>query len=437
MLCVLLAVDGGTALAQTLDIPALSQAAALVRAGKADEAFQLLAPLERQYAGRPDFDYPFAIAALESGRPERATFILERVIAVNPGHVAARLEMARAYFALRDYERAEREFEAILKSGPPDAIRSLVRDYLARLRGTAAPDGGFSGYAEAAFGRDTNVGAATAQTSLFVPSLGTNFVLDPLFTRRPDDFLRLGAGFEYAHELGAGFGLFGGADLATRSHANVSVFDSRAVDLHGVLGQRLNHQDRMRYTLHHQEYDLDHGRYRRMQSAAALWSRTLEQRMRVSLSGQAYRIRYLREDVAENSSDLLSASANVAYAFDAATRTIGAGSIYFAKDSAVAGRVDGDRNLYGLSAGVQRRLFGSVDGFLSASLLRSDYAQANVDFAVTRRDRQRDTVGGLSWDLGRGWFLLGQVAHTRNKSNLPLNEYRRTETSLAVRRVWD
>src|SRR5688572_20406570 len=123
LLCIVLGAHAGTGLSQALDNPVLGKAEALLRAGKAGDAWQLLSPLEAQHAGQPDFDYLLGIAALESARPNRATFILERVITVNPGHLAARLEMARAYFALGDFERAEREFNLILKASPPAETR--------------------------------------------------------------------------------------------------------------------------------------------------------------------------------------------------------------------------------------------------------------------------------------------------------------------------
>src|SRR5829696_2039676 len=92
--CLSLALRTGASLSQEADLAVLGQAEALVRSGQAEQAWQLLAPLEPQYAGRPDFDYLLGVAALESGRPNRATFVLERVITTNPGHLAARLEMA-------------------------------------------------------------------------------------------------------------------------------------------------------------------------------------------------------------------------------------------------------------------------------------------------------------------------------------------------------
>src|SRR5687768_17298309 len=178
----------------------LTSAAALLREGRAEQAWQLLSPHELEYAGRQDFDYRLAIAALESGRENLATFILERVLAVNPGHAAARLELARALFALRDFERAEREFEAVLKADPPPAIRDVVRRYQTSMRrGDEASEPPLRGYAEVVAGRDSNVNAASSQGSVFVPGLGTDFV--PTSQRQRDSFAALGAGLEGTRSL--------------------------------------------------------------------------------------------------------------------------------------------------------------------------------------------------------------------------------------------
>jgi outer membrane protein len=438
LLCVLLAARAGVAQPQAVENPVLGQADALLRAGKAQEAWQLLSPLEPQYAGQQDFDYLLAVAALESGRPERATFILERVIAVNPGHVAARLEMARAYFALRDFERAEREFNFILNSDPPPGIRATVNSYLARMRGLSGVDApGFSGYAEVALGRDTNVGAVTAEGSVFIPGLGIEFVPDPTFRRRADDFVSLGAGLEYTHHLSRNHTVIGGAEVRQRTHADVDIFDWRTADLLLGMTHRLDERDSVQYVLRHNEYELDHARYRELQSAAAQWSRSFGERARLALLGQGYRIRYLQQDVRASSSNLFVAGISAAYVVDEPTRTVATGGIFLGRDNAVAGRADGDRRLHGLNLGVQRLLFAGVDGYATFSLLNSDYEQTNTDFDVMRRDRQRDAAVGLSWRFADGWFLRPQVARTHNKSNLTLNEYRRTETSLTLRRVWE
>jgi hypothetical protein len=438
LLCVLLSVRVGICLSQPLDNAVLSQGDALIRAGRADEAWQRLAPLEWQYAGQPDFDYLLALAALESGRPNRATFILERVITVNPRHVAARLAMARALFALRDYERAEREFNFILNSDPPADTRSLVHAYLAKMAVPVGPvDSGFRAYVELAVGRDTNVSAGAAQDSVFIPGLGADFVPDSMFRRRPDDFLALGGGMEYAHALATDLSVVGGADFRQRWHSDVDAFDARAADLHVTLVHRLDHRDRMQYAARHNQYDLDNARYRETQSLAGQWSRSFSQRARITALAQGYRIRYLQEHAKASSSNLLAAGASATYAVDQSARTVAAVAVSVGRDSAVAGRADGDRRVYGFGVGLQRRLASRLEGYARYSVLNSDYETENPDFRVMRRDRQHDAALGLAWHIADGWSLRPQIARTSHHSNLPLNEYRRTETSVTLRRVWD
>src|SRR5687767_3400073 len=293
LLCIVLGVHADTGLSQELDNPVLGKAEALVRAGKAEEAWQLLSPLEAQYAGQPDFDYLLGIAALESARPNRATFVLERVITLNPGHLAARLEMARAYFALDDFERAEREFTFIVQSGAPAEIHDLSHAYLERMRpGARRAQTGLSGYAEVAFGYDTNVSAAARTSSVFVPALGVELTPDPAFQRQPDEFLALAAGMEYAHPLAPGLGVVAGADVLQRWHADAETFDWRSVDVYALLNHRLDERDRMQYSLRHEVYRLDDRPYREMQSLGAQWSRVASLRTGVALVAQALSVRY-------------------------------------------------------------------------------------------------------------------------------------------------
>lgn len=435
---VLVLVSHGVGVAQSADDPDLGRAEALIGAGKAEEAWRLLAPHERKQAGRPDFDYLLGIAALESGRPNLATFILERVIAVNPAHVAARLEMARSYFALRDFERAEREFNAVLKTDPPAAIRAVVSSYLERIRSrTPTADPALSAYAEFTLGRDTNVNAATAESAVFVPGLGADFLPDPLFTRQRDSFAALGAGVEFGKHLSQGRTLFAGTDFAHRSHSDLDVFDSRMAELQLGLQTYLDDRDSVRYTLRYYQYDLDNMRYRRMQSAAAQWTRLFGERARISFSAHGHHIRYLREDVQASSSDLLGLSVSGAKVVEEATGTTVIGSLLVGIDNAISGRADGDRRLLGISAGLQRRLLPRADGYATVSLLDSNYQQANADFGVTRRDRHIESAVGLSWRVGAGWFLRPQISWTHHRSNLALNEYRGAEASLTLRRVWE
>ena len=92
----------------------LADAEALMKAGKPDLAYKLLEPFEFDRSGEVRFDYLIGIAALDSGKPDKATLAFERVLAEDPNYAGARLDMARAYYQLGDIQRAKTEFEMVL-----------------------------------------------------------------------------------------------------------------------------------------------------------------------------------------------------------------------------------------------------------------------------------------------------------------------------------
>lgn len=64
--------------------PVLTQADQLLSQRQAGAAFDLLAPLEDERAGDPDYDYLLGLAAIETGRGGIAAFAFERCLAVDP-----------------------------------------------------------------------------------------------------------------------------------------------------------------------------------------------------------------------------------------------------------------------------------------------------------------------------------------------------------------
>ncbi len=108
------------------------------------------------------------------------------------------------------------------ESGKPwPAMPDLFRNLAAR----AAAAAGWTGYAEAGFGYDTNANVSTAQGSVFVPSLGTQLILDRAFVRDPDAFTELAAGAEYAYPLSGTLAVLAGAGLRLRSYRELTTAD--------------------------------------------------------------------------------------------------------------------------------------------------------------------------------------------------------------------
>ena len=163
-------VTGNSALAAD---PDLDKADALMKQGKAAEAYALLEPFDFEQSGNTKFDYLLGIAALDSGKPDKATIAFERVLAADPNFLGARIDMGRAYFQLGDTTRAKAEFETVLTQNPPPAAKATIDNYLAAIeKQESARKTKVTGYFEGTVGHDSNVNFATSQSQIAVPALG-------------------------------------------------------------------------------------------------------------------------------------------------------------------------------------------------------------------------------------------------------------------------
>jgi hypothetical protein len=54
-------------------------------------------------------------------------------------------------------------------------------------------------------------------------------------------------------------------------------------------------------------------------------------------------------------------------------------------------------------------------------------------FLATRRDRQTDVIAGLAYLLRANTTVLAQLAHTENRSNVPINGFDRSVATVSVR----
>ncbi|MFQ5756256.1 MAG: tetratricopeptide repeat protein, partial [Acidiferrobacterales bacterium] len=149
----------------------------LLDAGEAGLAYDLALSRSTTEAGDPEFDFSFALAAMQVGHPERAVFALERVLFLFPENDRVRLELARAQFMLGNFAEARTQFEIVLTHKPPPNVRERVKLFLAKIGEHEAAVRPVY-HANTAFraGFDSNINAATAEGSIPVPGLGTVFL---------------------------------------------------------------------------------------------------------------------------------------------------------------------------------------------------------------------------------------------------------------------
>lgn len=415
------------------DTEIVAQGEALVRAGRYADAYKFLEPLEDRLAGNLKFDYLLARAALENGQPSKASFIYERILAAEPNFVGVRLEMGRAYLALGDYARAKLEFETVLRF---DNLPADLRQQ-AQIYGNAA-DQYIAGkktvgiaYLEYGYGYDSNTQSVT-RISEFLFTDGVTVYLVPTAPRQGDQYQALTLGGELIHALSDRFSAFVGGDARARAHRDLEVADWGTVDARIGLGYNVGaHNTRLALT--GGRFWLDKLKTRDSTGATLDYRYLAGKQDQISLGIGASRNKFLPDALKINSYDVYQGS--FGWLHGAADGRGAAGVTLLAGvENELNGRVDGDKPFVGMRIMLQRALTSSVGGFLLAGVQYGKYSEANLSFfGATRVDTFYDVVTGFSWAFAKGWSLRPQVLYIKNRSNLPLFEYDRTDVSLNLR----
>lgn len=417
--------------------PDLEKADALMKQGKAAEAYLLLEPFEFEHSGNIKFDYLLGIAALDSGKPDKATLAFERVLAADPNFSGARVDMGRAYFQLGDVTRAKAEFETVLTQNPPAAARATIDKYLAEIeRQASASQTKVTGYAEATVGRDTNVNFATSQSQIAVPALGNLvFTLNPTSVKAPDSYLAFAFGGEVNRQINPTLGLYAGADLRARRNNTLDAFDSMSLDARAglALGEAANV---FRFGVLGGKFELDGRTNRDTSGLSAEWRRLIDPANQLSAFGQYARYRF-EPSISVNDFEQSTIGANWLHVVSDGKGVFSA-SLFHGEESAPL-RADGDKRFNGLRLGGQMQLNDKTELFAGFGAQFGKYGLANAAFSsptesLTRDDKQYDANVGINWRYDKLWMVRPQLSYLRNNSNIPIYQHDRTDVSVTIRR---
>lgn len=419
----------------------LEQARGLIKSGKAIDAYLLLEKSEFTRAGEVEFDTVLGIAALDGGKPDKATLAFERVLAVEPNAAGTRLDMARAYFALGDYQRAKQELGVVAANGPPPAARVVIDKYLSaiaereRSKRTVV-----NGYLEASAGYDSNI---TQVVGDFTNAVLATYNL-PGFQptgnaiKRSSGTAGAAGGFDIIHRANDAVTLFGGADLRHRSVLSANNYSSEQLDVRGGASYA-NGANLLRGGLTLQGYRQRTDVPTANRNAVALnaeWRRALGERDQASLFGLATRQRY--PDIAVNDVDSLIVGAGWLHQFVGANRPLLYGSLLTGRDRAknlLANGADNGKRYSGGRAYGQLSLTEKLDLFCTFGMMvrtdRSAYARSTTtDYG---NDHLVDITIGMNWRPVQNWTVRPQATYSENRSNIALSEYKRSEATVLVR----
>jgi len=425
--CILLFSLGAAADAVT------DRAKALLGRGDAQAAYQLLLPLEPQRAGDPEYDYLLGISALDAGDPERAVFALERVLAVQPGNLQARAEIARAYYVMGERDTAQREFESVRAGDVPAEVRASVDRFLSAIAASRATR--FNAYVEIAAGYDTNVNAATAQSQVAVPFFGgALFQLAPGALRLEDSFSSLSAGFAFGTDLSAQWSLVGGASYYGKYNRTVTLFDMASYD--GALGLRwARDANAVTAVLQGQTYNVDDRRYRDSLGGTLQWQHNLSEASQVSLFLQHAALSYPDPTQSIRDAHRSIAGLGLAHAFGGEHSPV-----VFISAYGGAERQDDEsvphlgHTPIGARAGAQTTLANHVILFGTLAAEQRKYDGDDPLFLVRRDDKQFDATLGINYTFAPKWSLRPQASYTENRSSIEIFSYKRTVAQVGLRR---
>lgn len=108
---------------------AIQQAQRDLAANNAAAAYESLKAMEIQFAGDPQFDYWLGVAANRAGYSFDAVLALQRVIASNPGHAGAMLELAGVHIKQNRLNQAETLLATLSTMNPPPRAQEAISRY--------------------------------------------------------------------------------------------------------------------------------------------------------------------------------------------------------------------------------------------------------------------------------------------------------------------
>jgi tetratricopeptide (TPR) repeat protein len=397
----------------------------LVNGEQYQQAYDLALPQLEQRAGEPGFDFLYGMAAIETGHPQEALFAFERALAVEPQDHRARLELARAYFMLGNFEQSRLLFEAVLASNPPPRVRENIQRFMDQLTARKQQrDQQFSANVDFSVGIDSNINSATEVQTISLP-IGLVLTLGDGSREIADEFYELAVNATYLKLLRKDSGLFAAFSLSDHENFSYNQFDLRSTGL--SLGYLYKAGDQsLRVPLQWQMLEVDRTMFRTSHGAGVEWSFDYAQQQQLTLFGQWAQQRH---NDSEQLRDVDLALVGAAWSYEFTPwRTKLSVSGYLADESAVDNTYDYfGRTYFGsrLAAQWQPKTDHELQLSWSQQSIKHDAIQPV--FGKVREDDCSQLALEWRWRFDPHWNAGLTISNTNNSSNIDIYTYGRTQ----------
>lgn len=403
---------------------------ALLLKGDAKAAYEL-AKKHTDQLGKPEFDFYFGVAAIDSGNAGEGVLALERYIINHPGNREAQLELARGYFVLGDYIRAREEFSAVLRANPPAAVVTNIERYMDAIRAREAVYRTTTGaFVEFGLGHDSNINGGVSNANISLPGLGI-LTIGQAGVRTSASFMQLSAGANVSHPVAPGVALFAGINGDFKAHGSHQEFDQNNLGATGGISY-LKEKNLFRASLSYSTLNVDYRSFRDVTGIAGEWMHQVDELQTVSGAVQYAKLNYAGANTARDSS-LKGISAGYRRNFVAPWQPLVSLSANYAKEDNERNRDDLARDIYGLRAVIAASPAPKWAVSAGATYQQSNYDARDFLFADTRRDRYYGVDFNASYAINRAFSVRGEAVLSRNNSNNDLYEYKRAMVAVKLR----
>jgi len=429
------------------DPKVIQSAQRLLAAGNPKQAHAELQAIADKMSGNVEFDYLLGVAALDSGKIDEAIIAFERVLAVNPNHAGAKLDLARAYYTSGAFDLAEATFENLKLSNPPPLALQSINRYLAAIQERKKlTRAGLVGYGELSLGYDTNLTGVPGDFSNAVQNAFGLPGVDPTGNsiKRKAPFVGAQGGLDYFKPLSRGISLFTGIEGRARAYRKEPDFNS--IGGEARFGSTLNQgPQQWRLSMNLSRFSQE-GQApgepkptndRNAAGVAADWRLAVDQRNQIGAAVQYSRQRFPDNNLEDFDQVLVSGS--WLRSFEAKGVPLLYLTAFGTRDEAKRKLPDGisdkSKKVGGIRSYFQYSLSPTLQLFngLGFTLRRDSSAFARATQVEFGRDKMVDLSLGANWKFQPRCTLRVQLLVSRNDSNIAIYDYNRSEVSSAVR----
>lgn len=396
----------------------LRQAQALAETGSAQQAFELLEPLEMERSGDPDYDLVLGIAANQAGHHSRAIFALERALLVNPNNPRARAELGRALYAVGDNSGAKAMLGQAKAQGiPTEAARSIEQLLQTIDRIESEAGSSMRAYVEAVVGYDDNVNSA--------PS-------NKVFGLKPVSSTFSGLAFYLSGRkaIAPRWSAIGSLGATTRAHEALAVpYDATQLDASVGASYRT---DRDEYTAALQLGDssIASAPARSSWSVQGEWTHRLDAFRQFNVYGQLGQLNYPQKT---RNVDRYVVGASYGQQFRTGLSVYASG--YLGQEVTThAGVGHLGHQMVGGRMGLQQPFGSTLAAFASFSLEDRGYNGPDPFFLRVRHDQQWGLTAGAHWVPAKAWRVTPQWNYLQTVSNISTSSSEKHSLSVTARR---